>query len=69
MSAAVQSLSSELAMKAHIDAANRDYVVEPHLGELWGRFGLLHTQLCPQHDDWVLVGWIVWGSGLPARAR
>jgi hypothetical protein len=29
---AVDKLTSELAMKAHIDAVNRDYVVDPHLG-------------------------------------
>lgn len=33
MAAAVEKLSSELAFKAHVDAINRDYVVEPHLGK------------------------------------
>ncbi|PNH03245.1 V-type proton ATPase subunit B 1 [Tetrabaena socialis] len=31
MAAAIDMLSSELAFKAHVDAANRDYVCEPHL--------------------------------------
>ena len=30
--AAVEALSNELAFKAHVDAVNRDYVCEPHLG-------------------------------------
>jgi hypothetical protein len=29
---AVDALSSELAFKAHVDAAKRDYICEPHLG-------------------------------------
>ena len=32
--AAVESLTSELGAKAQIDAVNRDYIVEPRLGEL-----------------------------------
>ncbi len=31
--AAVESLTSELGAKAQIDAVNRDYIVEPRLGE------------------------------------
>ena len=31
---AVDSLSSDMAAKVHIDAANRDYVLEPRLGTL-----------------------------------
>lgn len=30
----VDSLSSDMAAKAHIDALKRDYVLEPRLGEL-----------------------------------
>ncbi len=30
---AVDSLSSDMAAKAHIDAVNRNYVLEPRLGE------------------------------------
>lgn len=33
---AMDSLSAELAFKANVDAANRDYVCEPHLGEWHG---------------------------------
>lgn len=29
----VDSLSSDMAAKAHIDAVNRNYVLEPRLGE------------------------------------
>jgi hypothetical protein len=36
MAAAAAELSAELARKAHLDALNRDYVVEPHLGECVG---------------------------------
>jgi hypothetical protein len=28
----MDSLSSELAVKAHIDAVSRDYICEPHIG-------------------------------------
>ena len=31
-SAAVDSLTADLAVKSHIDAVNRDYVVVPRLG-------------------------------------
>lgn len=33
MAGGVDFLSAEMAQKAHIDAVNRDYVCEPHLGE------------------------------------
>lgn len=33
MAAAIDSLSAELAFKANIDAAARDYVCEPNLGK------------------------------------
>lgn len=36
MAAAAAELSADLARKAHLDALNRDYVVEPHLGECHG---------------------------------
>lgn len=38
MAGGVDFLTAEMAQKAHIDAVNRDYVCEPHLGErTWGR--------------------------------
>ncbi len=33
MAGAVDMLSAEMAAKVHIDAVNRDYICEPHLGE------------------------------------
>lgn len=33
MAGGVDFLSAEMAQKVHIDAVNRDYVCEPHLGE------------------------------------
>ena len=30
------SLCAELAFKAQVDAVNRDYICEPHVGEFWG---------------------------------
>lgn len=34
--AAVDFLTAEMANKAHIDAVNRDYICEPHLGAWQG---------------------------------
>ena len=32
MAAAMETLTAEMATKAHIDAVNRDYICEPRLG-------------------------------------
>ena len=36
MAAAMETLTAEMAAKAHIDAVNRDYICEPRLGAYTG---------------------------------